>query len=405
MPKRGFPLFSQRYPLGQNFGLVIYSNNQLPKGKLDELNQRTQRALQSKSKKRITSKLTKSEIEHFLQTEDETEIEKLYSRADDVRKRFVGDEVHIRGIIEASNVCGKSCLYCGLRKENKKIKRYTLTTDEIYSSAKAAHALGYGTVVIQTGEAKVYSTTELCILLGRIKKKLNLAITLSLGELSKHTLQRLFDAGADRYLLRFETSDKKLFKMLKPDGDFDSRFEMLKNLRQIGYQVGSGIMIGLPNQSNSSIADDILLFASLGLDMVGCGPFIANPHTPLANSTGGDLTQSLKLIALTRLTTLDAHIPATTALGTIDPQGRQQGLKCGANIIMPNCTPQKYRKEYLLYPNKICTTEKPSDCATCIRLMIEQCGRKIGKGYGDSLKKWKMKNGKWKMENGTTDGH
>ena len=335
--------------------------------------------------------LSKEEIVHYLATDKKSEINKLFKKADETRKKFVGDVVHIRGIIEASNICKKDCLYCGIRKSNKKVKRYKLTTEQIFRAIKKAVSLGYKSVVIQTGEAKIYSIKEMCNLIKRIKNSFDIAITLSLGELSKAEYQAFWDSGADRYLLRFETSDEELFRKLKPDGNYKNRMQSLKWLKEIGYQVGSGIMVGLPTQSLKSVAEDILLFATYDLDMVGCGPFIANGETPLGGKNSGSLLATLKLIALTRIITQNAHIPATTALGTIDPQGRQLGLKCGANVIMPNCTPTVYRKNYLLYPNKICISEKPSDCVTCIKYMVESQGRFIGTNRGDSLKRGYLK--------------
>ena len=330
--------------------------------------------------------MTHKEILHNLKTTDQNEIDALFVRADAVRKECVGDEVYIRGLIEASNICSRNCLYCGIRKNNSRVKRYKLSVEEIFDCALYAKKVGYGTVVIQTGESKAYSTEVLCSIVKKIKHELALAITLSLGELEYDEYKDLKQAGADRYLLRFETSDRELYARLHPDGDYDARFKCLQWLRELGYQVGSGIMIGLPGQTFESVADDILLFDKLKLDMVGAGPYIANPDTPLAGSAGGDVTAALKLIALTRIVTKNAHIPATTALGSIDPLGRQKGLKCGANVIMPNCTPQKYRASYLLYPDKICIDEKPSDCANCIKAMVEQSGRKIAVGPGHSYK-------------------
>lgn len=330
---------------------------------------------------------SRDEIINFLRTEDPGEIERLFTSADLARKKYVGDEVHIRGLIEASNICENNCLYCGLRKDNTGIKRYRLTFDEIFDAARHASSMGYRTVVIQTGESGVYASRDLCDIIRRVKEELDLAVTLSLGELEYAEYEALRLAGADRYLMRFETSDAGLFKKLRPGADLASRFERLRWLRELGYQVGSGIMIGLPGQTIESVADDIMLFGELELDMVGSGPFIANPDTPLVNSSGGSLIASLKLIALTRLVTLNAHIPVTTALGSIDARGRQKGLACGANVIMPNCTPRKYREYYLLYPGKICVREEPEDCAGCIKTMVGSCGRTVSSGYGHSFKK------------------
>jgi len=333
-----------------------------------------------------TNAFDKPTIIEYLETEEQVKIDWLYAHADKLRKRYMGDEIHIRGIIEFSNHCRRDCLYCGLRRSNPQVVRYRMETDEILKSAEIARGLGYRTVVLQCGEDKGFSVDQICAIIRDIKTKYDLAITLSLGELSREEYARLKDAGADRYLMRFETTDRALFQRLKPNCDYDHRFEILDWLRGLGYQVGSGIMIGLPGQTVVSIAEDILKFQELNLDMIGNGPFIANPQTPLSGQGGGTVTQALKLVALTRIVTKDAHIPATTALGTIDPQGRQKALQCGANVFMPNVTPKKYREHYLLYPNKICIGEEPSDCGQCVKDMIESLGRTIGQGHGHSLK-------------------
>jgi len=379
-----YPFCEQRR-LNDRYGIILYSRSSIDNKNKEMLFNKIKDSV-FLSDKKPEFLLSKKEIVGFLETKNEDKISNLFKRADKIRKENVGDEVHIRGIIEASNYCIKNCFYCGLRKDNKNIKRYRLTEAEIYDACKNAYSFNYKTVVIQTGEAAVYKIEDLCRLVSKVKKDFGLAITLSLGELDYDSLRSLKNAGADRYLVRFETSDRNLFRKVKPDSDYDKRFLMLKWLRELNYQVGSGIMVGLPGQSIDSIAEDIMLFGRIGLDMVGSGPFIANPDTPLSNSVGGDLLLSLKLIALTRIITLNAHIPATTALGTIDGLGRQKGLASGANVIMPNVTPHKYRKDYLLYPNKICINEKPSDCSSCISSMIFSAGRKIAEGYGHSLK-------------------
>jgi biotin synthase len=380
-------LLSSKQALDGDKGIVIYSEKPLSEGEKKTILESVRRLLEREtSRPGIHEKPSRSEIIHLLRTGSQDEIECLFRAADLARQKYVGEEVHIRGLIEASNICENNCLYCGIRRDNSSIKRYRLSYDEIFDSAALAFSLGYRTVVIQTGESGVYPAAELCRLIERVKKNFDLAVTLSLGELEYSEYAALRASGADRYLMRFETSDRELFKALKPEGDFDARMKRLGWLRELGYQVGSGIMIGLPGQTLESVADDIMLFSELELDMVGAGPFIVNPDTPLVNSSGGGIMAALKLIALTRLVTLDAHIPATTALATIDPEGRQKALRCGANVIMPNCTPGKYRKHYLLYPDKICLSEEPSDCAGCVKAMVESCGRKISTGPGHSLK-------------------
>ncbi|HOD11699.1 MAG TPA: [FeFe] hydrogenase H-cluster radical SAM maturase HydE [Candidatus Omnitrophota bacterium] len=310
----------------------------------------------------------------------------LFARADQVRKQYCGEAVHLRGIIEFSNYCGQNCLYCGLRQGNEKVARYRMTFDEIVLNARRAVELGIPTIVLQSGEDLFYHVDDFCRMIHEIKK-FNIAITLSIGERPKEDYRKLKEAGADRYLLRFETSDEKLYARLRPGHLFSERLQCLHWLKELGYQVGSGIMVGLPGQTPESIADDILLFRSLELDMIGIGPFLPHPNTPLAGDKDVKIETVLKVIALTRIITCDAHIPATTAVGTLDAQGRQKALACGANIIMPNITPMQYRKFYEIYPDKICLSEDASTCRKCVEKMILAAGRKIGIGFGHTLKK------------------
>lgn len=380
-------LVSSRREFSDGLGVLIYSGSSLPEKEEEKIFRDVEHFLfPGFPRGGIAENPTEEEVLRFLKTSDEDLINQLFEKADEVRKKYVGDEVHIRGLIEASNICDKDCFYCGLRKGNKDLERYKMTCEEIFSSARFAHDSGYGTVVIQSGESLMYTVDELCRLIERIKRSFGLAVSLSLGEMRKDQYAALRSAGADRYLMRFETSDKTLFSRLKPGSRLEDRLERISWLSELGYQVGSGIMIGIPGQTPESVARDIMLFGELDLDMVGSGPFIPGDNTPLAGTSGGDLISSLKLIALTRLVTLNAHIPATTALGSIDISGREKGLKCGANVIMPNCTPGKYRKNYVLYPGKICIDEDATDCASCIKAMVLYCGRKASNGPGHSLK-------------------
>jgi biotin synthase len=329
--------------------------------------------------------LTKSEIVAWLQERDEKAVGDLYREADEVRKQYVGDAIHLRGLIEFSNHCKRFCEYCGLRHGNQNVVRFRMTLPEILDAAILSRNLGIQTVVLQSGEDSAYSIEDLCSLVRDIKK-LDLAITLSIGERSYEDYERLREAGADRFLLRFETSDPSLFARLKPDSSYKQRFQCLESLRRLGYQVGSGIMVGLPGQSIDSIADDILRFKELDLDMIGIGPFIPHPDTPLRGCVGGTIDLVLRTTALTRIVTRDTHIPATTATGTIDATGRQKALRCGANVIMPNMTPAPYRKNYLIYPGKICISETPGKCSLCVEGMATELGRTIGRDAGHSLK-------------------
>ena len=328
--------------------------------------------------------MTRDQIIQYLKIDDPKE---LFAEADRVRKQYVGDAVHLRGLIEFSNICGKDCLYCGIRRSNKDVQRYRLEINDIFDTAYSAKQLGYKSLVLQSGESEQYSLSAMCGLVRRIKNELGIAITLSIGEKSWEEYAALKESGADRYLLRFETSAEKIFSDLRPGSSLEDRLQCLRWLRELGYQVGSGIMVGLPGQTLEMIADDILLMNALDLDMIGIGPFIADPHTPLKDAKSGTLDLTLKVLALIRITTKNTHLPATTAMGSIDPQGRQKALRCGANVLMPNVTPTKYREHYQLYPNKICIKDKPGDCFLCISGMVAMLGRTISDDAGHSLKR------------------
>ncbi|OGR78557.1 MAG: [FeFe] hydrogenase H-cluster radical SAM maturase HydE [Elusimicrobia bacterium GWC2_64_44] len=310
----------------------------------------------------------------------------LYARADKARREAVGDAVHLRGLIEFSNFCRRRCYYCGIRAGNAKVRRYRLTEGQVLDCARTAKRLNYGSVVMQSGEDSHWGPAQLAEVVSKVKRETGLAITLSVGEHTREEYKLLRAAGADRFLLRFETSDRRLFGMFKPDSDYDNRFRCLAWLKEAGFQVGSGVMAGLPGQTLESMADDILLFKRLELDMVGIGPFIANPDTPMAGAVSGTLDAALRMVALTRIVTKNAHIPATTAMGSIDPQGRQKALRCGANVLMPNISPTEHRVDYSLYPGKICTNEAPEQCAGCVDAMLDSLGRKRAEGAGHSLK-------------------
>ncbi len=310
----------------------------------------------------------------------------LYALADQVRREKTGDGVHLRGLIEFSNYCRRRCYYCGIRAGNPGIRRYRLTPGQILDCARTARRLGYGTVVMQSGEDPHWGPRQLADIVEEVKQDTGLAITLSVGEHTKDDYKLLRAAGADRFLLRFETSDRRLFSMLKPDSDYDNRFRCLVWLKEAGFQVGSGVMCGLPGQSAESMADDILLFKKLELDMVGIGPFIASPDTPMADAESGTLDLGLRMVALTRVVTGNAHIPATTAMGSIDPQGRQKALRCGANVLMPNISPAEHRKDYSLYQGKIGALQHADESDGTVAAILAQLGRERAPGFGHSLK-------------------
>jgi len=323
--------------------------------------------------------LTKDEITALLKSKAINE--DLYAAADRVRCRYVGDEVHLRGLIEFSNICGQNCLYCGLRRDNTKIERYRLAAEVIVELAMKAKEYGYRTVVLQSGEAKCYTMDEMTDIIRKIKA-LDLAVTLSIGEKSREEYAALKTAGADRYLLRIETTDKALYQAMDPGMSWDNRRRCLRDLKELGFEVGSGCLVGLPGQTLESLADDILFFKELDADMIGVGPFIPNNDTPLSYAAGGEFELSLKVMALVRLLLPDINIPATTAMESLREDGRIVALKSGANVVMPNVTEGDYRRLYALYPGKICVNDTPGHCRVCITSKIEGLGRKVSSDYG-----------------------
>jgi biotin synthase len=327
--------------------------------------------------------LNKAEIIDLLS--DEQHQPELLKRANQVRKQYVGDAVHLRGLIEFSNICRNNCLYCGIRRGNAHVCRYHMSEEELIETARKAAHLGFKTIVMQSGEDMYYTTERLCRIISAIKK-FDVAITLSIGERPYEEYKAFKEAGADRYLMRIETTDKALYHKLDPQMSWQYRYECLLNLKKLGYELGSGIMVGLPEQSLESIAEDLLFLKDLGVDMAGIGPFIPHSQTPLASAKGGTLDLALRTMAVMRLLLPDINIPATTAMESLHPQGRIMALKAGANVVMPNVTEGEYRKLYELYPNKICVNDTPAHCHSCIGLKIMSIGRTIGEGYGSHQK-------------------
>lgn len=329
--------------------------------------------------------LDHNDLIFLLGIENEDEQTRLFELANQIRRQEVGDEIHLRALIEFSNYCCKNCYYCGLRRHNKKLERYRMELEEIIASVQQAARLGYHTVVLQSGEDPYYTLDRMCWLLKIIKEKTNMAITLSIGERPREEYQELFDAGADRFLLRLETSNPELYARLHPDSDYENRIQVLRWFREIGYEIGSGIMIGLPGQTLVDLADDILAFKELDLDMIGVGPFIAHPQTPLANEANGTVEMTLKVVALTRIVTRDTNIPATTALATLQPKdGRELALQAGANVLMPNVTPVNYRSLYELYPDKVCIGENAEQCRGCTQQRVYSINRMPAHNSGPS---------------------
>jgi biotin synthase len=344
----------------------------------------------------MNAPLPLKDILAWLREDNPERLKQLWAWADETRRLNVGDTIHLRGLVEISSRCIRQCAYCGLRAGNHSLVRYRMSPEEILESARQAVAFGYGTVVLQAGEDFGLTCEWVTDVVRQIKNETSLAVTLSLGERTEAELDTWREAGADRYLLRFETSDPGLFELIHPRRDQRAagRIALLRHLRQLGYEVGSGIMVGLPGQTYESLARDIDLFRRLDLDMIGIGPFIPHPQTPLGS---GELKpfaapdqqapnselMVYKAVALTRLVRPDAHIPSTTALATINKRnGRELGLQRGANVLMPNLTPVKYRKLYEIYPAKVCIEETGNACNGCLRTRISMIGRQIARGPG-----------------------
>lgn len=336
-------------------------------------------------KAETTHELTKAEIVQILNDNDF--YQQLLDAADRVRTKYVGDDVHLRGLIEFSNTCKQDCLYCGLRRDNKNIERYRLDEDTIIDFARKAKAYGYKTVVLQSGEDNFYTLDKMKNIIKNIKE-LDLAITLSIGEKTREEYSAYKEAGVDRYLLRIETTDEKLYEKMDPGMSFKNRIRCLKDLKELGYELGTGSLIGIPGQTIESIAEDILFFKSIDADMIGVGPFIPNQDTPLKNEKGGTFELSIKVMALVRLLLPDINIPATTAMETLNKNGRIIALKGGANVVMPNVTEGEYRRLYALYPGKICINDTPAHCRGCITSKINNIGRNVSTtSYGFRLKR------------------
>lgn len=308
--------------------------------------------------------------------------EELFKKADSVRAKYKGKDVHLRGLIEFSNICKKNCAYCGLQARNKNVERYRLSLDEIINIAKKGFLLGYKTVVLQSGEDDFYDADKLCHLIKEIKK-FDLAITLSVGERTFDELKAIKQAGCDRYLLRIETTDENLYKKLHPNMDFLNRKNCLYNLKKLGFETGTGSLVGLPEQTIESLADDILFYKELDADMVGIGPFIPHKDTPLRGDVNiENFNTALKMMAITRLVLPDINIPATTAMETLNKNGRLIALNSGANVVMPNITTSRYRPKYEIYPNKICLNDSADKCRYCIEGKIKSIGRTVSKTKG-----------------------
>ncbi len=334
-----------------------------------------------------TGDLTREEIIFLLSRTDEKDTSAIFSVADRVRHDNVGDDVHIRGLMEFSNICRRNCAYCGLRRDNTGVNRYRMEIQEIIDTAVDVVGKGIGTIVLQSGEDAWYSAERIVEIITGIKSRVDCAITLSIGERTREEYLIMKEAGADRFLLRHETANPELYAKLHPDLKFADRIRCLRDLKDLGYQVGAGCMVGLPGETVGDMADDILFVRDLDADMVGIGPFIPSSDTPLGDREGGDLSTTLRMVALARIVTRNALIPATTAVGSIDEFGREKALMAGANVVMPNYTPLKYRVDYEIYPNKRCINEDPDLCHGCMSRRILSIGRTVASGQGHSYKR------------------
>jgi biotin synthase len=310
----------------------------------------------------------------------------LFSLARQRSREIFGNKIYTRGLIEISNYCKNNCYYCGIRRYNKEVLRYRLTPEQILECADAGYELGFRTFVLQGGEDGVFTDALVCRLVRSIKEKHpDCAITLSLGERSRESYQTMFDAGADRYLLRHETADKAHYEKLHPqEMSFENRIRCLQELKDIGYQVGCGFMVGSPYQSPEDLAKDMEFITELQPAMVGIGPFVPHHATPFAAESQGTLQKTLFLLSLLRILKPDLLLPATTALGTIDPRGREKGILAGANVVMPNLSPTSVRKQYELYDNKICTGDEAAECRGCLDRRMQSIGYELAVDRGDA---------------------
>lgn len=332
--------------------------------------------------------LTSEEFLSLLENLDEYSKKYLIEKSVTTRKDHYGDRVYMRGLVEISSYCKQNCVYCGIRFGNEKAERYRLTDDQIMSACDEGYRLGYRTYVLQGGEDDYFTDEKVIEIVQMIKAKYpDTRVTLSLGEKSRESFQKFYDAGADRYLLRHETASKDLYKKIHPNMSYDNRIECLKILKEIGFQVGAGFMVGIPGQTLEDLVMDLKFLKELQPHMVGIGPFIPHKDTPFKNFEAGTLDLTETLLAMIRLILPDVLLPATTSLGSLHPTGRERGLKAGANVVMPNLSPTEVREKYALYDGKICTGDEAAHCRRCIEGRINSAGYQVDMSVGDN-KNW-----------------
>lgn len=334
---------------------------------------------------RAESVLGREDLRALLTTLTADEEQYLYQMAREIRESVYGRAVYLRGLVEFSSYCRNDCYYCGLRRSNKACQRYRLTEEEILDCADKGYELGFRTIVLQSGEDLYFNDERICSIVSGIRRlHPDCAITLSIGEKSRESYQRYFDAGADRYLLRQETSDPEHYARLHPkELTIENRKRCLQDLKEIGFQVGCGIMVGSPYQTLDNIMDDLFYMHDFQPQMAGIGPFIPHRDTPFRDMKRGTLEDTLHLLAVIRLMLPHVLLPATTALGTIDPEGREKGLMAGANVIMPNLSPSGVREKYMLYDGKICTGDEAAECRRCMEMRVSRTGYEVVVSRGD----------------------
>ena len=327
------------------------------------------------------------QLEYLLITEDKDCLEMLREEAVQIAQKIYGNQVFIRGLIEFTNYCKNDCYYCGIRRSNHCADRYRLTKEEILSCTDTGYELGFRTFVLQGGEDPYFTDARICELVSEIRQKHpDCAITLSIGEKSKESYKRYFDAGADRYLLRHETANGTHYRRLHPDElSLEHRKQCLWDLKEIGYQVGCGFMVGSPGQTTETLYEDLQFIRELMPHMVGIGPFIPQKDTPFARKPAGTMEQTLRLLSIIRLIHPHVLLPATTALGTIHPKGRELGIQSGANVVMPNLSPVDVRDKYKLYDNKICTGDEAAECRFCMENRMKSIGYQVVVSRGDYI--------------------
>ena len=330
--------------------------------------------------------ITLEQLAQLLTTDNKDMVQYLYDTAHAIAQQFFGNKIFMRGLIEISNHCKNDCLYCGIRRSQKEVHRYRLSKEEILDCCQQGYDLGFRTYVLQGGEDGWFDDDRLCDIVATIRQQYpDCAITLSMGERSHESYQRLYDAGANRYLLRHETADATHYARLHPsDMSYDNRMRCLQDLKDIGFQVGCGFMVGSPFQTVETLWQDLQFIRRLQPQMVGIGPFIPASGTPFADRPAGSVETTLRLLSLIRLLHLPVLLPATTALGTLHPRGRELGILAGANVVMPNLSPREHRKDYSLYDNKLCTGDEAAECRVCLDRRIRTTGSQLVVDRGDA---------------------